>query len=296
MRDQNITHKQEKETIEQIKKQIIDRGDYPDVTVDELLKIVDGLNSFSLGRFLLFHRGLNGFWTHYIVTHPERKKQELSKYETLLLEQLPVCLATQERYSIFKKILQTTVKEGVRMASIPCGLMGELLALDYSHVRDFFLTGVDVDKESLKHAEKWAEDLGIKSRCTFSCQDAWEFKGSFDVIASNGLNFYVSDPDRVIALYRTFYNALNPGGMLLTSFMTPPPNHPQYTSEWELSAITPQAMTFQKILFNYIAQPKFQNYLPEAAITKQLKEAGFSRIELFYDRAHLFPTVCAFKN
>ncbi|MCC5832433.1 MAG: methyltransferase domain-containing protein [Chlamydiales bacterium] len=295
MGDQNITHQHEKETIEQIKKQIIDRGGCSDVTVDELLKIVDGLNSFPLGRFLLFHRGLNGFWTHYVVTHPERKKQKLNRYEALLLEELPVSLATQERYRIFKKILQSKVKDGVKMASIPCGLMGELLALDYSSVRDFALYGADVDTESLKLAEKWAEDIGIKKHCTFRCQDAWEINGSFDVIASNGLNFYVKDPKRVVSLYHTFHRALNSGGMLLTSFLTPPPNHPHYSTEWQLSSIPPQAMNFQKILFNYVAQPKFENYLPKAVITDQLKEAGFKKIELFYDRGHLFPTVLAIK-
>ncbi len=296
MTGKNITHTHENETIDQIKKKIIERGDHPDASVQDLLNIVDGLNSFPLGRFLLFHRGLNGFWTHYIVTHPEREQQKLSKYEELLLEQLPLCLANQERYRIFKRLLQSMVKEGVRMASIPSGLMGELLSLDYSHVDNFFLYGVDLDNESLKLAEKWAEELGIKGKCAFKCQDAWEFNGTFDVIASNGLNFYVTDNERVIALYRTFYQALNPGGVLLTSFMTPPPNHPHYTSEWELSAIPQQAMGFQKVLFNYITQLKFQNYLPESKILEQLREAGFGHVEIFYDRAHLFPTVRAVKT
>lgn len=292
----NFTHTHENETLEQIKQRIIDQGDRPEITTDELLKIVDGVNSFPLGRFLLFHKGLNGFWTHYMVTHPERKNQKVSQYETLLLEQVPLCLATQERYRIFKKLLQPMIKEGVKMASIPCGLMGELLTLDYSHVQDFFLYGVDLDKESIKLAEKWAKDLGMHEHCAFKCQDAWEFTGSFDVIVSNGLNFYISDPEKVLELYQTFCAALKPGGALVTSFFTPPPNHPVYSTEWKLSAIPPQCLKYQKIFCNYLVELKFHNFFPESVVVEQLKKAGFDHTETFYDNGHLFPTIRAYKK
>lgn len=39
-------------------------------------------------------------------------------------------------------------------------------------------------------------------------------KNAFDVITSNGLNMYESDPDRLVALYRRFFEALKPGNLV----------------------------------------------------------------------------------
>lgn len=49
---------------------------------------------------------------------------------------------------------------------------------------------------------------------------------TFHLIASNGLNIYEPEDDRVIQLYRGFHDALKPGGVLITSALTPPPTTP----------------------------------------------------------------------
>ncbi|WP_426908146.1 SAM-dependent methyltransferase, partial [Serratia bockelmannii] len=82
---------------------------------------------------------------------------------------------------------------------------------------------IDLDPESLYHSNEKAKRVGIANRCRFSQQNAWELKEkiAFDVITSNGLNMYESDQVRLVALYRRFFEALNPGGTLLLSFLTP---------------------------------------------------------------------------
>ena len=276
----NLTHLQENESIEQIKTPLA----HP-----EHREIVDGLAQFPLGRFLLLHEGLNGYWTQYIISHPEHPKGGLSRYEKLVLEQLPISLATQERYQIFRRLLQAEVREGVRLASVPCGLMGELLTLDYSEVEHYTLCGVDLDEESIESARAWSKKLEMEGHCAFACADAWNFEGSCDAIASNGLNIYLSDEERLIALYRTFYEALMEGGVLITSYLTPPP-------VWDLEKISLEMLQFQKTLFQEILRPKFQNFLPEEQVIAQLQEAGFREVEVFYDRGRLFPAYKASKR
>jgi len=67
-------------------------------------KIIEDLNTFELGKFLLKNAGLNVFWTSYILLHPDigrisRKSstgQPLEKLEAWLLDSCPIFLATQE--------------------------------------------------------------------------------------------------------------------------------------------------------------------------------------------------------
>lgn len=77
------------------------------------------------------------------------------------------------------------------------------------------LTGIDLDPESLYHANEKAKRVGMANRCRFSQQNARELKkNAFDVITSNGLNMYESDPDRLVALYRRFFEALKRGNLV----------------------------------------------------------------------------------
>jgi hypothetical protein len=55
---------------------------------------------------------------------------------------------------IFQKLAQSLLKENVVLASIPCGLMRDLLTLDFSNIDHFGLIGVDIDTESLDFAKE----------------------------------------------------------------------------------------------------------------------------------------------
>ncbi|ALA25331.1 hypothetical protein AVI51_04310 [Piscirickettsia salmonis] len=47
-------------------KLICQRGDLEDISVDEQIELLACLAEFQFGRYLIEHRGLNGYWTQYI--------------------------------------------------------------------------------------------------------------------------------------------------------------------------------------------------------------------------------------
>lgn len=258
--------------------------------VESRLQIAQSLSEFALGRFLIERGGLNGYWTHYIVTRQHIQQESLTELESFLFDKAPAVLATQERYKIFKEQIQKRLFEGCRMASIPSGLMGDLLELDYSNFSDFTLHALDIDADSITSAQTLAKTSGLASRCLFSCRDAWNLsiEEELDLISSNGLNIYVSDDSQVIKLYEQFYKALKPGGCLVTSFLTPP-------TEWNMDKVDPASAQKQKLIFADILQTKWQVFRSEAVVIAQLKEAGFKKVEIIYDSAHIFPTLIVTK-
>jgi SAM-dependent methyltransferase len=164
--------------------------------------------------------------------------------------------------------------------------------MDYSRVVGVTRVGIDLDPETLAQAAQLARERGLKSE--FIQQDAWEIKSDqqFDLIASSGLTIYIRDDERVRNLYRIFFRALKPGGILVTSFLTPPPV-PNEQTEWDLSKVDQDAALLQKILFVDILDAGWRAYRPEATVVDQLKSTGFVDLQVIYDQAHIFPTVIA---
>lgn len=295
-----LSEEQHAQALASVKKMLIDkvqsRGDLPYVSVEKQKQLIDQLMEFELGKFLMLEQGgIDGYWTHYIVTYPERRHlQELGNLETFLLEKAPTVLATQQRFKIFKEQTQKHLKEGCSLATIPSGVMSELLDLDFNAFSNFTLTGIDLDPSTFSLAKSYAEEKGLSSHCEFFQQDVWNLDMSqeFDVITSNGFTIYEPDDKKVIDIYRRFHNALKPEGILVTSFLTPPPI-PGFKTEWKLECINPQNALLQKIIFADILDAKWQVFRSEEKVIAQLKEAGFSDVEIFYDEAHIFPTVVA---
>lgn len=300
---QNITHETRDESIEAATQSIIHKiqvsGNSPESSVDIRLKLVEALYQSELGKFLLLRGGLNGYWTEHIVKHPQRQKNSstlLPEIDDFLLNHSPSVLATQQRYGIFKTEIQKQIKNGSSLMSIPCGLMSELLDLDYSGYQDIQLTGIDTDAESLTLARAMAEESEFDGQCQFLDKNAWhlDMHEVCDVLVSNGLSIYEYDDDKVIELYREFFKALRPGGVLITSFLTPPPALSSQ-SEWDLDQIDLEALKVQKILFADILECKWQAYRTETTVKNQLRSAGFKNFELIYDKARIFPTITARK-
>ena len=145
----NISHEQIhvslEEAVESIKNKIKSRGDLPYISVVSQLELVNELTQFGFGRFLLQTGGLNGYWTHYAITHPKQGRltgtnsedKPFTSLESFLLDKAPTALATQQRFEIFKQQIQKRLHDHMSLASIPCGLMADLLDLDFSQLGDF---------------------------------------------------------------------------------------------------------------------------------------------------------------
>ncbi|MDN7182886.1 class I SAM-dependent methyltransferase [Caballeronia sp. SEWSISQ10-4 2] len=281
-----------------IKARLREAGDLPGATVDQQVSLLEQLSAFELGRFLLENRGLNAYWTHQLVNYRQSAEPagSMSPLEVRVFERLPAVLATRERFGIFRQQLQALLKPGLALVSIPCGLMGELLLLDYEGQSDITLTGIDLDQAALNGALALAKERGLADRLSLRCEDAW-ISGpgnEFDVLASNGLNIYEPDNARVTALYRAFFNKLKPGGTLVTSFLTPPPALSE-ESPWNLTEIDHESLALQHLMFVRVIEAKWSAFRTHAQTMAQLGDAGFVDIRFIDDRARMFPTVVAQK-
>lgn len=263
----------------------------------EVLAHRQALESFELGRFLLGNLGLNGRWTSYVLMHPDRGRgtrissdgTALSELETWLLDRCPIFLATQERFRIFRGLTQPLVRANMKLASLPAGLMDDLLTLDYSQAPGVVLTGIDLDPETLREAEGNYRLLRPSVEVQFEIRDAWHLECAerWDLITSNGLNIYVEDDERCTDLYRSMAQALKPEGILVFSFITPP-------EQWRPKDLAD--LERQRFLFKEVVPVKWSCVRDEGKTREQLTKAGFDVVSVTYDTQRMFPAVVAKKR
>ena len=292
------------ELLKRFQEKIIACGDLPHASVQQQLDILHQFAQFRLGRYILEHRGANGFWTDYMISHPEKGRKTglnidahpFSPLEALFLDQLPILTAHQERFQIFQKLSQQRLKEGAVLASIPCGLMRDLITLDYSHISDYQLIGVDLDPESLALAKQLACDFGVDQHLTLIQQDAWKLSlnNEVDLLTSSGLNVYESDPVKLLELYSRFYTALKPGGELIISVLTYPPGEENPT-DWDLSGFAEETLLIDRILHKDILDIKWRNFRSSGELDREFCQVGFSDVSIYFDKNKIFPTVVARK-
>ncbi|PWT80985.1 MAG: SAM-dependent methyltransferase [Acidobacteria bacterium] len=284
--------------VEAVKARLRGDGNVPEATLEHQLALVDQLSGFEIGRFLLVNRGLDAYWTHRLVTHEtdSLRQGEVSELEYLIFERLPAVLATRERFKIFRRELQARLKPGFVLASVPCGWMGDLLLLDYKSCSNVRLLGLDLDKNALDGAYKLANEHSLARQVELRHADAWEMdlNAEVDILTSNGLNIYEPDNERVVSLYLKFFDALRPGGQLVTSFLTPPPTLSN-ESPWDMNAVTPTLLALQQLLFVHIVEVKWSSFRTHSQTREQLERVGFRDVTFVNDRACMFPTVIAKK-
>ena len=286
-----------------IRKKIISRGDLPNVSLKTQLELLKQLSEFPFGRYLLERRGANGFWTDFLIFHPDRKFAAetgnngdiANTVEDFIFNRSLIVLAHRERVSIFQKLIQERIKEGIVLASIPCGVMRDLLTLNFASISNFRIVGLDIDKESLDLAKNLANERGI-TNVDFFQQDAWQMKNlnEFDVIASSGLNVYESNSKKLLDLYSKFFTALKPGGSLVISVLTYPPGESKKT-DWKLDGILSKDLLMENILYRDILGLHWRNFRSIDELDREFKHVGFSKISIHFDKHQIFPTILATK-
>ena len=137
----------------------------------EALQILAELQTFSLGRHLLLHCSLNGYWTRYCVADQAMNRKTayrngFGQLEDFILNRAPTMQATQERFEIFRQETQARLHDGMTVASIPCGFMDDLLSLDYSRTSNIRRVGLDIDPESIEGALANAKTYALKLKLT----------------------------------------------------------------------------------------------------------------------------------
>lgn len=287
-----ISHIKEEINIEDIH-QRIDGLEDPSLPFDTLKSFADELIKTDIGSFLLQNKGLNGYWTAYAILYG-LEKDNLIPIEDWLLNKSPVVLATRERFYIFQQELKKVINNNMTIASLPCGLMDDLLTLDLSSYNNVNLFGIDIDTESLKLAQENAKKNN-KPHAEFIEKDAWNLRMSnqFDIMLSNGLNIYEKNHDKLIHMYKEFHKSLKDNGILITSFLTPPPTlNPK--SPWQNYDV--MDILKQKAIFSDIIGTAWQNFMMEDDFILLLNKSGFWVEEVIYDKQQMFPTVIARKS
>lgn len=263
----------------------------------DVLALRDEMREFPLGRFLLENLGLNGFWTSYVLMHPDRGRvtgrgidgYRLQALEAWLLNECPIFLATQERFRIFRRMTQALLKADMHLASLPCGLMDDLLGLEVPDGMDGLrYTGIDIDRESLIFTENNARARGCRIALDLRQADVMQMPThpEFDLVTSNGLNIYLQSDEECVAFYRQTAGLLNPGGHLITSFITPASSWQPHSSE---------ALARQQQLFGSVVPVRWMCTRSVGLTCRQLLEAGLEPVRVVYDRQCMFPTVLARK-
>lgn len=292
------------EIIEGLKRSITLRGDLSYVSVKQQLDILDDLSSFPLGRFFIKTKGADGFWTDYIINYPQNglvtglnsEGSHFSPVEKFILEKSPLTLATRERFKIFQTYLQKSLRNDMEIASIPCGVMRDLLSLDYSQLSSISIIGIDLDPKSLRLAKQLALEYSLEDYVQLFQKDAWNltFKDQIDLITSNGLNVYIFDTEKRIQLYKAFHHALKKGGTLIIGVLTYPPGYTK-KSDWILERISGEDLLMEKILFKDVLGCKWGNFRTSDEIYEDFFSTGFSDVQVIFDQYHIFPTVIANK-
>lgn len=282
-----------KETISSLVEQINDRleanKENLHLPLSETKCLLTELSEFELGRFLLKNQGLNGYWTAYIFRN-EKQRNQLAPLEDWLLNESLFVMA-RERFYVFKQLAQKALSSNMTLASIPCGLMDDLLDLDYSSVDGINLVGVDIDKESLELASQNALAKGFSSDQLFFAQrDAWSLglHNELDLIVSNGLNMYESSEERLISLYQQMYQALTEGGRLIISFIPPLDDNVDI-------GMSHHDFLTERAIFDDIIQVNYLNFCTEEQMRKQLQDAGFEVECIIYNSKGMAPVVEARK-
>jgi SAM-dependent methyltransferase len=258
------------------------------------------LSEFEFGRFLIANQGgWSGWWTYYCILGYKQYRISNS-LDRFLLEEAPTVLATRERFCHFQKVIKQVIDNNchntptMKLASIPGGMAADLLTLDLEidpkKCRLEFVN-IDLDSSVFALAKNLAAVTKCKAAFTCQCQDAWSLdsKNEFDLVASNGLNIYVPERKKVIALYESIIKALKPGGTLVTSALTIPP-HRKEPCEWNFANIDQTALARQAGIFAHILQATWSNFCTTQDMIARLTEAGIVDVHVIPDRGNIFPT------
>ncbi len=277
------------------------RGNLPHITIEEQLLILADFASFPLGQHILLTGGANGIWTDYIISPQYYIKENnlqvpLSVIERFMLFHSPVVIAQRELLMLLQTFAQSNLGDNKVFASIPCGMMRDLLSLDFSSAQNVQLVGIDLDTQSIDEAQKLATKLE-RTNVKFLQRNAWnlDLNNEFDLISSIGLNMYESDKEKVIELYRQLYLALKPGGILFTGALTCPSYVDKLLSDWNTEIIPKYDLHLEEVIHQDILQIKWFNFRRLSEMEDDFRKAGFSNVKIQLDSRRIFPAIIAQK-
>jgi SAM-dependent methyltransferase len=276
-------------------------------TQDQLLADLEVWSQSEFGRWMLLNGGWNGYWTRYVIGYPDRvaagEPAVDNEVERFFLTQSPGIVATQQRFKIFQQVFRELIGPDSVVLEVPCGVLDDLLTMP-DLPGSATVIGVDVDAASLELALETASVHSRVGQVVLAKADAWDLangstmigdtdqylqsvNGNCDVVTSNGLNIYVPDDGRVLALYRSFADALKVGGHAVISALAP-------RDQWQIVNVESWVLRRAHAL-NLINGVGWLNLRSRELTIEQLGNAGLQVIEIRDDAHAVYPTFVARK-
>lgn len=291
------------EAIGVIKNKVLSLGNLGYATVQDQLEYIKLLSEFPLGCHLIMHRSFSSYWTDYLMSYPNHEDanlhqtKSLNLIETFILKHSLFVNGWKESFQLFQKLMQTKLKDGITLASIPCGEMRDILSLDYSNISHFKILGLDLDFLVVASAKRFCLKTNFSRNIKVIQGDAWQlpYDMKFNLISSCGLNIYEGNRKRNLDLYREFYRVLEPGGILIIGFLTYPPWDSE-ASEWKLEGVSHQHLVLERTLFSDILNLECKKFRSSDEFKTDLNCVGFGNICLYYDKHCIFPVAIAQKE
>lgn len=273
---------------------------------DMFITLATQIEHSAMGRFLINARGCN--WQTTDMWFDEGYKNSLKELDSkgelplideLLIFRFPTMLATQERFKIFARLTQEALCSNIAIASLPCGRMRDLLALDFNSVSNVSICGLDKDTEALTGARSLADTFNLSEKSVPSIDfveidglsssvESYGLNKKFSIITSNGLNIYLTEAQCEV-FYANIFSMLKPGGLFITSHIVPP-------DDWNMAGLDVLNLCLQKIFFAVIIKPLWSSFFKPVDVVKlQLEEQGFINVDIHYDSARSFPAFTARK-
>lgn len=176
--------------------------------------------------------------------------------------------------------------------------MHDLLNLNLDGVFNVHMVGIDDNETNLKFAQDSykrsnnfsAEFILSKNINELKGQDK---KGNFDLIVGNSHDLSDLSSEKLEKLYKNFHDSLHEEGILITSFLTPPPSVSK-KSTWR--NYDRKDALVQDVIFNDILASKKQFFQTEDEIRDLLNKSGFKVVEVIYDSQAMLPIIVAKKS
>ncbi len=263
---------------------------------EEELAILDQLGNFAMGKHLLTHGDLTPYWNSYMVTNHSKPFFENS-IEEWLIKRAPRVKASREHSDALRHQLQKYIKINSKIATIPAGNMNDLLSLNLDGVFDVHMVGVDSNEHNINFAKDHYKPSNNFS-AEFIVSDKLEmpknkgFDNHFDLLLSNGHDIPGANADALMEMYKDFHKLLRQDGVLITSFLTPPPEA-DLRSTWR--NYDAKDILIEKAIFTDILGSQKQFFQTEDDVREVLEKAGFKIVEIIYDSQAMMPTVVAKK-
>jgi hypothetical protein len=266
----------------------IQHKQYLSLPFEHTRAILQHLASFELGCYLLLNGRLNGYWLSDVVLNT-KIDHEIGPLEQWLRFRSPYICANRERFHTFQLEAHRRMTSNTNIASIPCGLMDDLLRLNYQSFDNIHLWGIDSEDEALAIANGNALNFGLENFTTLLKRDLCHLQitDAFDIVLSYGHNKLPMQRDWIVGFYQQIHLSLKSNGTLITAFHTSSTLTPSNPSE------TPNLTDslLEHVIFNDILESDFTHSYTLDEATQILTESGFKILEIQPDSRGILPTL-----